>query len=199
MKQTSFQQSPQQPTSLQQPTRRDEALLRSTLLKLTAAQKILCTVVIAVVALIWYDLLNRLIAFGRHIDYSGLQVLGVQAVELIKLYNPFFWWAVVALCTLIIAYFLYTFVKSTQRKIYSKFVSAEIIRDLANQFSDPANEILRWVWADRRDPITVGDLQRLLNEMRTGRANKITLTREHAAAVDGLAQATESNNSLQSR
>ena len=186
-------------TSLQQPTRQDDALLRNILLKLTATQKILCTVVIAVVALIWYDLLNRLIAFGQHIDYSGLQVLGVQAIELVKLYNPFFWWAVVALCTLIIAYFLYTFVKNTQRKVHSKFVSAEIITELVDQFSEPANEVLRWVWADRRDPITVGDLQRLSNEMRAGRAHKIALAREHAAAVDDAARSPERNNPLQSR
>lgn len=122
--------------SAQQPTRQDDTLLRNTLLKLTATQKIVCTVVIAVVALVWYDLLNRLIAFGRHIDYSGLQALGVQAIELIKLYNPFFWWAVVALCTLIIAYFLYCFVQSTQRKVRSRLVSAEIIDTLVSQFSD---------------------------------------------------------------
>ncbi|HEY9460447.1 MAG TPA: hypothetical protein VIR04_06585 [Paralcaligenes sp.] len=185
-------------TSLQQPTRQDDALLRSILLKLTAAQKILCTVVIAAVALIWYDLLNRLIAFGQHIDYSGLRVLGVQAIELVKLYNPFFWWAVVALCTLIIAYFLYTFVKNTQRTAHGKFVSTDVISELVDQFSDPANEVLRWVWQDRRNPITVGDLQQLSREMRTGRAHKIALAREHAAAVDEAAVAPRRNDPLQS-
>lgn len=170
--------------SLQQPTRQDDALLRSTLLKLTAAQKILCTVVIAVVGLIWYDLLNRVITFGHDIDYSGLQVLGAQALEMLNRYNPFFWWAVVALCTLIIAYFLYSFVQGTQRKVRNKLVSAEIVTMLVSQFSPPANEVLCWVWQDRRDPITVGDLQRMSDELRSSRAHKITLAREHAAALD---------------
>lgn len=64
----------QNPTT--QPTRQDDALLRNALLKLTAAQKITCVVAIIVVALIWYDLLNRLVAFGHDLDYSGLHALG---------------------------------------------------------------------------------------------------------------------------
>ncbi|HUG57292.1 MAG TPA: hypothetical protein VL002_03550 [Candidimonas sp.] len=168
----------------QQPTRQDTALLRNTLLKLTATQKITCIVVIALVALIWYDLLNRLVAFGRDIDYGGLHALGVQAIALLKQYNPFFWWAVVALCTLIIAYFVYGFVQSTQRRIRMKQVSETTIAMLAHELSDPALEVLRWVWHDRRNPITVGDLQRTLHELRWGRAAKITLARRHTTLID---------------
>lgn len=164
----------------QLPTSQDRALLRNTLLKLTAAQKILCIVVVAAVALIWYDLLNRLVAFGRGIDYAGLHVLGVQAIALLKQYNPFFWWAVVALCTLIIAYFLYGFVQGTQRRVRAKLVSEEIIHMLATQLSPAARDVLRWSWRDPREPITVGDLQRSVNELRGGRYTKITLARRHA-------------------
>ena len=68
------------PITQHQPSRQDDAVLRNTLLKLTAAQKIICTVVVAAVALIWYDLLNRLIAFGHGMDYTGLHALGVPCV-----------------------------------------------------------------------------------------------------------------------
>src|SRR3546814_19174276 len=105
-----------------EPTRQDGALLRTTLLKLTAAQKITCVVVIAVVALIWYDLLNQLVAFGHNIDYSGLHALGKGMVQLLELYNPYFWWAVVVLCTLIIAYFL-IFFRSEERCVGKECVS----------------------------------------------------------------------------
>src|SRR5690606_35874871 len=98
-------------------TPHDNAVLRSTLLKLTATQKILCTVVVAVVALTWYDLLNRMVAFGDQIDYSGLTVLGGEAVAFLQRYNPFFWWALVALCTLIIAYLLFGFVQSSRQRV----------------------------------------------------------------------------------
>lgn len=167
----------------QQPIRQDAALLRNTLLKLTATQKIVCAVVIALTALIWYNLLNRLIAFGRGIDYGGLHALGVQTIALLKQYNPFFWWAVVALCTLIIAYFVYGFVQSTQRSVRKKHVSEETIGMLSHELSDPALEVLRWVWDDRRNPITVGDLQRTLQELQAGRAGKITLAERHTALI----------------
>src|SRR3546814_304735 len=113
------------PNSLQTqptPTRQDHTLLRNTLLKLTAIQKIVCALVVVAVALVWYNLLNRLVAFGQGIDYEGLHALGVKAVSLLKQYNPFFWWAVVALCTLIIAYFLYGIVRSAARRTRATMV-----------------------------------------------------------------------------
>lgn len=183
-------------SSPQQPTGQDHALLRNTLLRLTAAQKILCVVVIAIVALVWYDLLNRLIAFGRGIDYSGLHALGVQTIAFLKQYNPFFWWAVVVLCTLIIAYFLYGFVRSTQRRVQARHVHEDTIAMLARELSEPAREVLRWVWSDRRQPITVGDLQRTAAELRSGRAAKISLARRHEALVQGQPAAETAGNSL---
>ncbi len=173
---------------LHQPTRNDDAVLRNTLLKLTASQKILCTVVVAVVALVWYDLLNKLVVFGDTLDYSGLHAFGVQAVEFIKRYNPFFWWAVVVLCTIIIAYFLYGFVQSTQRKVQGKLVEADTLATLVDQLSEPAKEVLRWVWEDHRHPITVGVLQRTSRELRSRRASKIDLARQHAALLDPAAR-----------
>jgi len=185
-------------TSNPQPTRHDDALLRSTLLKLTATQKIICSVVIAVVALIWYDLLNRLIDFGHGIDYTGLHALGPRTVELLARYNPFFWWTLVALCTLIIAYFLYSFVRGTQRRTQGKLVSTAVVGGLVSQLSDPAKEVLAWVWQDRRDPLTVGDLQRTAFELRANRAHKINLAREHSAALNGAMGLPDNNKDLQS-
>lgn len=186
------------PNLLQAPTRQDGALLRNTLLKLTAVQKILCTVVIMAVILIWYDLLNRLIKFGHGVDYSGLHALGAQAVEFLNLYNPFFWWAIVVLCTLIIAYFLYCFVQRSLRRVRSKLVSAQTIHELSAGLSESAREVLVWAWNDRRDPITVGDLQRAAHEIRSGRVRKINLAREHSAALDARRPDAPETASLQS-
>jgi len=159
-------------------------VLRSTLLKLTATQKILCTVVVAVVVIVWYDLLNRMVAFGGEIDYSGLQVLGGEGIAFLQRYNPFFWWALVALCSLIIAYLLFGFVQSSRQRVQAKIVGAETFQSLVAQLSEPARDVLRWAWQDRSQPVTVGVLQRTADELRSGRAGKILLSRLQAQLLD---------------
>jgi len=173
------------PNSTPTPSAQDRAALRNTLLKLTAGQKILCTVVVAVVALIWYDLLNRVLVYGDGMDYAGLGALGAQAVSFLQRYNTFFWWAIIILCTLIIAYFLYGFVQTSRQRVRSKLVSAAALSDLVDQLSEPAREVLRWVWNDHRHPVTVGDLQQTAHELRTNRSGKIALSRQHSATLDG--------------
>jgi len=171
-------------TSQHQPTRHDDTVLRNTLLKLTASQKITCTVVVAVVALVWYDLLNRLVAYGHGIDYSGLHALGAQVVDFLKRYNPFFWWGVVALCTLIIVYLLNGFIRHTSRRTRARLVGADVLAELVPQLSEPARQVLTWTWEDRRHPMTVGDLQRTRQELRAGRFEKIQLALRHAALLE---------------
>jgi len=174
-------------------TPQDTAVLRSTLLKLTATQKILCIAVIMVVAFIWYVLLHRLIAFGDQVDYSSLQGLGGEAVAFLHRYNPFFWWALVVLCTLLIVYLLFGFVQSSLRRVQGKIVPFDTFHALVGQLSEPARDVLRWAWLDRSQPVTVGVLQRTASELRSGRAGKIELSRHQArilgeTAPDSLAR-----------
>jgi len=176
-------------TSGSRASAQDQTALRSTLLKLTATQKILCTVVVAVVAIVWYDLLNRLVAFGDRVDYSGLQALGGDAVAFLQRYNSFFWWALVALCTLIIAYLLVGFVQASRERVQAKIVTAETFQALVAQLSEPARDVLRWAWQDRSQPVTVGVLQRTATELRSGRAGKIDLSRQQASLLDEPARA----------
>lgn len=167
-----------------QPTAADTNALRQALLKLTATQKIITLAVVTVTLVIWYVLLQRLIQFGRDIDYSGLHALGVPTVNLLQQYNPFFWWAVVCLCSLIIVWLLYGFAQTQQRRGQHTLVGEPVIASLTRQLSEPALEVLRWVWKDQRQPINVGDLQRTLLEIRRGRSGKIALARQHAALLD---------------
>lgn len=171
-------------------TPQDHAVLRSALLKLTATQKILCTVVVAVVAIVWYDLLNKLVAFGDEIDYSGLQVLGADGIAFMQRYNPFFWWALVALCTLIIVYLMAGFVQASRRRVQGKIVTADTFQSVVEQLSEPARDVLRWAWQDRSQPVTVGVLQRTATELRSGRAGKILLSRRQAQMLDEPAAST---------
>lgn len=70
------------------------------------------------------------------------------------------------------------------RRGRAKIVGEDTIQMLAAQLSEPAREVLRWSWQDRREPVTVGDLQRAAAELRSGRAAKIALARRQAAMLD---------------
>jgi hypothetical protein len=52
--------------------------------------------------------------------------------------------------------------------------------------------VLNWVWKDQTTPITVGNLQTTLAQVRNGRVRKIALAREQKAALEDAlkAQAT---------
>lgn len=169
------------------PTRADAALLRNTVLKLTAATRVLTIAVVLLTVLVWWFLLHRLIAFGRGLDYSGLQALGPQIMAFVQQYNPFFWWAVVALCTLIIAYFLYGFVESMNRRASARRVSADLVALLVSRLSPPAVQVLQWCWQNHREPITVGVLQQTQRELSNGRAARIELAERHAALLETAA------------
>lgn len=181
------------------PTAKDSTVLRRTLIKLTATQKIVSVSVVAIVALIWWDLLNRMIAFGRGIDYSGLSALGLDTITLLQHYNPFFWWSVVAICSVIIAYFLYRFILYTHQTWQNHLVKADVFADLIKQLSPAACEVINWVWENRRHPITVGDLQRVSHELRANRFSKIHLAAHHASLIDqGCKRIVNDENNLQS-
>lgn len=167
------------PTSM----RHDAALLRNALLRLTAVQNLISVAVIVAAALIWLAAAKGLLAYGRSIDYDGLHAFGEQATALMKRYSPFFWAAIVAALTLIIAYFLVGFAQSMQRAARQRLVNADIIGQLSRQFGPDGLEVLNWAWQDRQHPITVGVLQRALGELRSGRAGKIALAREHAVLL----------------
>ena len=171
------------PDTILQVTHHDVALVRRTLLHLTATQKLTCVVAVVVTGLIWWVLLQRILAFGRNIDYSDSQLLGSQTVTLLQQYNPFFWWGVVILITLLIVYILYGFITSTQRRVRRKLLNRASVEQLATQLSESGREVLNWSWQDRRDPISVGILQHTLAEMRSNRAGKITLARQHHALL----------------
>lgn len=171
------------PDTVLQVTRGDVSLVRRTLHHLTAAQRITCIVVIVVAAFIWWRVLNRLLAFGQGIDYSGLHALGAQTVTLLQQYNPFFWWGIVILGSLLLVYLLYGVVASTQQRVRRKLLTRRTVEQLSEQLSEGGLEVLNWTWHDRRYPLTVGVLQQALAEMRGDRAGKITLARQHEALL----------------
>ncbi|MFA7670437.1 MAG: hypothetical protein WCX93_13930 [Burkholderiaceae bacterium] len=70
------------------------------------------------------------------------------------------------------------------RRASARRVSADIIAVLASRLSPAAAQVVHWSWPNRREPITVGVLQRARHELQNGRAAQIELAERHAALLD---------------
>ena len=121
-------------TTLPSPTVKDRLAIHQTILRLTAVHKSVATAAVILVAVIWLTIINRILHFGRTLDYSGLEALGLDA-DLIKQYNPFFWWTVVIICTLFVTYFVFNFVQFTRHKASQKIVNESDLKVILNKTS----------------------------------------------------------------
>ncbi len=173
---------------IQTPSRQDGALLRRILLKLTATAKIVSATLVVLIALVWYDLLNRLLAFGNGLDYAGNRLMGAEATALVQRYNPYFWWALVFLFTILIAWLVYLAVRSILTRAQLKPVDAASFAQLADQLSAPALDVLLWAWQPRDEPLRVGDLSLARNELANGRARRLQLAAQQLAALESARQ-----------
>lgn len=162
---------------LAQPTVKDRLAIHQTILRLTALYKGVATAVIVVAAIVWLTVIKYILAFGRTLDYSGLEALGLDA-ELIDQYNPFFWWTVVIICTLLITYFLFNFVQFTRQKASQKIVPKQEVKDLLSKISPAATHVIAWAWENRRHPITVGVLQQTTAQLGANRYALICLAKD---------------------
>lgn len=183
-------------TSLAQPTVKDRLTIHQTILRLTAVYKGIAAIAVMVVALVWLTVISRILRFGRTLDYSGLEALGIDE-KLIKQYNPFFWWTVVVICTLLITYFLFNFVQYTRRLASQKIVSQDDTKQLLKKISPAATHVVAWSWENRRHPITVGVLQQSTAQLGANRYALICLAHEQAQLVETQMQASDHSLELE--
>lgn len=170
--------------SFQTPSRQDFLLLRKILLKLTATSRILSATLVVVVALVWYDLLNRLVAFGNGIDYAGNHLMGAEATALLQRYNPYFWGALVTLSTLIVAWLVYLSIRAILARARLAQVDTASFEQLTAQLSPPALDVLLWAWQTRDEPLRVGDLQQARQALAAGRSRRLQLAAQQLAALE---------------
>lgn len=159
------------------PTIKDRIHVHKAVLRLTTLYKVIAISVCAVVALVWYGLVQRTLTFGAELDYSGLEALGLDGA-LIKQYNPFFWWTVIGICSLLVFYLLFHFVQYTRQRASQKVVSADQLESLLQQLSPSAIHVLGWCWENRRFPITVGVLQHTQQQLAANRYSLICLAKD---------------------
>ncbi len=169
-------------------SRRDHALLRRVLLKLTATSRILAAALVVVVVLIWYDALNRLLAFGNGIDYAGNRIVGAEATALLQRYNPYFWGALVTLCSLLLAYLTWLAVRAILARARLRPVDPVSFQQLADQLSGASLDVLLWAWQTRDEPLRVGDLMLTRDELAAGRAARLHRAAEQLAVLENARQ-----------
>jgi hypothetical protein len=175
------------PTSPER-VRQDCRLIRQTLLKLALPRLILRLIVIAVAVLIWLYVASVIMDFGKTINYGALQPLGPQTVDLLARINPYLWWGVVAIWSLIVFFLVRGWLNSSMDSARGLTVPADTFADLVPELSDDVVGVLRWCWGSREEPFTIGDLHRALSETRRGRITKIAMVREQETLLAATAE-----------
>lgn len=190
------------PSSLSYAPRHDTRKLRSLITKLTLGAKVFALVVSVAVIFLWWLAARWLLNFGHHLDFSGLDALGEELLTYLERYNPFFWWAVVLIGSCIVLYALSQFVWRLHTQSLQRFVQEGDLTTLISQLHPNSIQVLDWCWEDRRNPITVGVLQRTASELSSGRVAKLDLvTRQQALLQPSLTAseaATAADSSLHS-
>jgi hypothetical protein len=116
---------------------------------------------------------------------TGLaEVLGRTVVDFVMQYQKYFWWAIVVILALIALNLISSWLKGSLRRGRSALVPLSETRKLCAGLSVEALEVLSWVWKDQSAPLTVGNLQTTLAQVRSGRVRKIALAREQKAALE---------------
>lgn len=164
--------------------RQDSRLLGQTLLKLALPRLALWVVIAALAVVIWLIVASWLHSFGLSLRFDSMQTLGPQTVDFLNRVNPYVWWGVIAAWTLIVFFCARGWIRSSMAANRARMLDPALLAELRPQLSEGAVEVLRWAWGARREPFTVGDLQRAYRELRRNRVAKIALVHEQSAALD---------------
>lgn len=157
----------------------DIRLIDGTLLNLVKSRLFILIALTALVLGILYVVVNKILDFGKSIDYSFLDDIAAAAViEHLQKYSIYFWWALVVIIALFTLSFLNSLVRQSFRRFAQTNVPMPVVRNLMNRLSPDSLEVLSWVWNDRREPIKITDLKQLSHELRQGRFNRINDARE---------------------
>ncbi len=164
-------------------TRKDVYLLGNTLLRLGLPRLIIRLVVtLSVLALLLYCV-QGILARGKGwlefiLHISGLtEILGKTVIDFVMQYQKFFWWLIAALLILFVLSGLMSWLKASVKRGRAALVPLGEIRKLCAGLSQEALDVLDWVWRDKSTPITIGNIQATLTQLRSGRQRKLDLAR----------------------
>ena len=175
--------------------RKDSRLLSNTLLKLAFPRILLRLIIFAAVILSWLWLSRFTLQQGATVKYKGFEAFGPQVVDFLTRINPYIWWVVVLIISLCFIAGLRSWFQQSLARGRAALVPLDIFKNLCQELSPEVLDVLRWVWKDPAHPITVGNLQFTLKQVRSGRVRKMALARAQMAE---LAQAPRTESDTES-
>lgn len=163
--------------------REDSRILRRTISRL-GMPYLIRRVVIAVVGVVVFLLVaNAILGFGEGVSYERLGPPDSAVVSFLTRINIYIWWTLVVILGLIAFFWLKSSWQEGVERERAVPVPSTEVRTLADTLSAPVLDVMRWVWDDHRDPLSLGDLQRTLAETRSGRIDKIRTAVEQQAVL----------------
>jgi len=171
--------------------RQDRRLIGQTLFKLALPRLVILAIGIVIAVAIWLYASSWLLNLGSRVGFEWLHILGPQGADFLKrIIDPYLWWALVLIWTLIVIYVLKSWINASLAAGRLYALDGGVLSQLRPRLCDEVVDVIRWVWNDRAEPITVGDLQRVHRELRSNRIGKIALVRAQSAILD---QTTDDN------
>lgn len=164
--------------------RQDRRLIGQTLFKLSLTRLAILVAGVVVAVGIWLYTSSWILELGPQLGLGWLRFLGPQVADfLVHLINPYLWWVLVAIWAIIVLYILKAWIRASLAAGRLYAVDSGVLANLRARLCDEVVEVLRWVWNDRSEPFTVGDLQRAHRELRGNRIGKIALVRAQSAIL----------------
>ncbi|UOD50559.1 hypothetical protein [Orrella daihaiensis] len=158
-------------------TKTDIGQLSSLLRRLCLPRWIWRSVVLVLAALAWLWVAKQILIGGSLVSYEGLQSLGTQVVTFLTRINPYLWWAVTIILTLIVLSLARSWLKSSVKAGREVSVSVADVQKLAQGMSPEGVDVLLWVWDKEAGPVTIGDLIAAREQLRRGRVRKLATAR----------------------
>jgi len=122
--------------------------------------------------------------FGAKVSYTGFETLGPQVLSVLTRINPYIWWAVVMVGVLIMLSLLRRGYQHSLAASRSTIVSIADTQMIVSKVSNNALDVIQWVWNTDLSPLTVGDLQRTMKLLRSGKADQLKLARAQVQLIE---------------
>lgn len=166
------------------PSRSDISLLNALLRRLSLPKWLWRTAVLLLAGLTWVWVCKQILIAGSLVKYDDLQSLGTQVVSFMTKINPYLWWAITIILTLIVLSLARAWLRSSISQGRKAIVSVADVQKLSQGLSVQAVDVLLWVWDQEAGPVTLGDLIAARDQIRAGRIRKLATARAQYHVLD---------------